>query len=139
MNLVTFLSKSSHQRCSVIKGVVRNFAKFIGKHQCRSLFFNKVAGLRPVSWLISRFDFNFISQEPLFFFAANIYLFKVNSRNTRKRCEISSELTIETPERRHWRSGIFIVNLEQISHLFLVFLLLSLKEQMLAGLYHYNN
>ena len=34
-------------------------------------------------------------------FPANIYLFKVNNRNTRKRCEICSKLTIKTPERRH--------------------------------------
>ena len=27
------------------KGVLKNFAKFIGKHLCQSLFFNKVAGL----------------------------------------------------------------------------------------------
>ena len=27
--------------------VFRNFAKFTGKHLCQSLFFNKVAGLRP--------------------------------------------------------------------------------------------
>ena len=33
--------------------------------------------------------------------AANIYLFKVNNRNTRKRCEICSKLTIKTPEQRH--------------------------------------
>ena len=32
---------------------------------------------------------------------ANIYLFKVNSINTRKSCETCSELTIKTPERRH--------------------------------------
>ena len=38
------LYKSSHQRCSVKKGVLRNFAKFTGKHLCQSLFFNKVAG-----------------------------------------------------------------------------------------------
>ena len=25
-------------------GVLRNFAKFIGKHVCQSLFFNKAAG-----------------------------------------------------------------------------------------------
>ena len=31
-----------------------------------------------------------------------IYLFKVNNRNTRTRCEICSKLTIKTPERRHW-------------------------------------
>ena len=33
-----------HQRCSVKKGVLRNFARFTGKHLCQSLFFNKVAG-----------------------------------------------------------------------------------------------
>ena len=36
--------RSSHRRCSVKKGVPRNFAKFTGKHLCQSLFFNKVAG-----------------------------------------------------------------------------------------------
>ena len=29
----------------------------------------------------------------------NIYLFKVNNRNTRKKCEIYSKLTTKTPER----------------------------------------
>ena len=29
------------------KGVLRNFAKFTGKNLCKSLFFNKFAGLRP--------------------------------------------------------------------------------------------
>ena len=33
------------QRCSVRKGILRNFAKLTGKHLCQSLFFNKVAGL----------------------------------------------------------------------------------------------
>ena len=35
------------------KGVLRNFAKFTGKHLCQSLFFNKVAGLRylPVNFV----------------------------------------------------------------------------------------
>ena len=60
---------------------------------------------------------------------AGIYLFKVNNRNTRTRCEICSKLTINTPERRHWRrSGVFIVNFEHISHLVLVFLLLTLNK-----------
>ena len=39
--------RSSHRRCSVRKGVLRNFAKFTGKHLCQSLYFNKVAGLIP--------------------------------------------------------------------------------------------
>ena len=39
------------------KGVLRNFAKFTGKHLCQSLFFNKTAGLRSffieyLWWLI---------------------------------------------------------------------------------------
>ena len=55
------------------------------------------------------------------YFPASIYLHKVNSRNARKRCEICSKLTIKIPERHHWRrSGIFIVNLKHISHLFLL-------------------
>ena len=33
--------KSSHRRCSVRKGVLRNFAKFTGKYLCQSLFFKK--------------------------------------------------------------------------------------------------
>ena len=34
---------------------------------------------------------------------ANIYLFKVNNRNARKRCKIFSKLTIKTPERHQQR------------------------------------
>ena len=41
--------RSSHLRCSVRKGVLWNLAKFSGKHLCQSLFFNKVAGLRPAT------------------------------------------------------------------------------------------
>ena len=37
--------RSSHQKCYIVKGVLRNFAKFIGQFLCKSLFFNKVAGL----------------------------------------------------------------------------------------------
>ena len=36
------------------KGVLRNFAKFTGKHLCQSLFFNKVAGPRPATLLKKR-------------------------------------------------------------------------------------
>ena len=41
------------QRCS-LKGVLRNFTKFTGKHLCQSLFFYKVAGLRPATLLKKR-------------------------------------------------------------------------------------
>ena len=33
----------------------------------------------------------------------DIYLLKVNNRNTKTGCEICSKLTIKTPERRQWR------------------------------------
>ena len=45
INLVN--SRISHQRCSLRKGVLRNFAKFTGKHLCQSLFFKKVADRSP--------------------------------------------------------------------------------------------
>ena len=38
-------------------------------------------------------------EKPLMF-PANIYLFKVNNKSIRNRCEICSKLTIKTPERR---------------------------------------
>ena len=50
---------------------------------------------------------------------ARIYMLKVNNRNTWTRCEICSKLTINI--------GTFIVNFEHISHLALVFLLLTLS------------
>ena len=44
--------RSSHQRCSMRKGVLRNLTEFTGKHFCQRLFFNKVA-------------VHFIKKEPL--------------------------------------------------------------------------
>ena len=62
---------------------------------------------------------------------ASYYMFKVNNKNARASCEICSKLKMKTTERRHWRhwrrSGVFIVNFEHISHLVLVFLLLTLS------------
>ena len=46
--------------------------------------------------------------------AKTLYLFKVNNRNFKKRCEICSKLTIKTPVRPQWCcSGFFIVNFEK--------------------------
>ena len=59
---------------------------------------------------------------------AGNYMFKVNNKNPRKRCEMCSKLTKKTPELRlSRRSGVFIANFEHISHLVLVFLLLTLN------------
>ena len=52
-------------------------------------------------------------------YPANIYLLKTNNRNTRKRCEICSKLTIKTPESRQCGRGVvlvfFIVNFQHIT------------------------
>ena len=59
---------------------------------------------------------------------------RVNNRSTRTRCEIYSKLTIKTPKRLYLRrSGVFIVNFEDIPHLVLVFLLLTLNRYIPAG------
>ena len=51
-----------------------------------------------------------------FLFPADIYMFKVNNRNTRTRCKICSKLTIKTPERRHTPcSSVSNVNSEQVN------------------------
>ena len=50
-NLLSF--RSSHWMCSVRKGVLRNFAKFTGKHLWQSLFFNKVTGWGDCFWSFS--------------------------------------------------------------------------------------
>ena len=60
-----FSSRSSRPEVFRKKGVLRKFAKFTGKHLCQSLFFNKVAGLRPATLLKKRlwrrcFPVNFV-------------------------------------------------------------------------------
>ena len=57
-------------------------------------------------------------------FPVAIYMFKVNNRNTRARCEICLNCCF----------GVYIVNFEHILHLVLVFLLLTLNMQMPTGL-----
>ena len=47
-------SRSSRLQVVCKKGVLENFAKFTGKNLCQSLFFNKVEGLRPASFLKTR-------------------------------------------------------------------------------------
>ena len=67
------------------KIVLKIFAKLTGKHLCQSLLFHKVADLSGLQGLeIFRGNSN----------PANIYLFEVSNRNTRKKCEICSKLDI---------------------------------------------
>ena len=64
----------------------------------------KVLNLRH-SWIV-------ITEHPG---SENMLEGQVLLKNTIKRSEICSKLTIKTPERRYWRrSGVFIVNFEHI-------------------------
>ena len=69
------IMKSSRLEVFCKKGVLRNFAKYTGKHLCQGLFFNKVAGLRAATLLKKRFwhmcfPVNFVKslRTPFFFF-----------------------------------------------------------------------
>ena len=55
MDPIPKLSGAVVQRCSLKQGVLRNFTKLTGKQLSQSLFFNKVAGLRPATLLKRRF------------------------------------------------------------------------------------
>ena len=57
---LSYSFRSSHRKCSLIKGVLRNFAKFTGKHLCQTLFFNKVGGLRLATSLKHTFSCEFL-------------------------------------------------------------------------------
>ena len=46
---ILLIFRSSYRRCSVRKGVLKNFSKFTGKQMYQSLYFTKVAGLRPAT------------------------------------------------------------------------------------------
>ena len=48
--MVTLL-KSTRPEVFYKKGDLKYFAKFIGKHLCRSLFLHKVSDLRPVNFI----------------------------------------------------------------------------------------
>ena len=55
----------------------------------------------------------------------NIYLLNVNSGRTRKMCEVSLKSTIKIPEKV--RCCVFVINVEHVSHLTAVFLVLNLN------------
>ena len=51
MSFQRWRHQHSHRRCSLKKGVLKNYTKFTGKHLCQSLFANKVPGLIPATLL----------------------------------------------------------------------------------------
>ena len=57
------LFKSSYRRCSVKKGVFKNFANFTGKHLCWSLFLITLQVFRPAPLLERYFFRNFFRKK----------------------------------------------------------------------------
>ena len=97
--VLSIYSSSSHQRYSIKIGVLKNFVKFTGKHLCQSLFFNKLADLRPITLLKKRIwhrcfpvDFTKFLRTPIFIFyrtalvaAAGIFGWNYKKRSTYKK------------------------------------------------------
>ena len=48
--------RSSHQRCSIKKGVLRNFTIFTGKHLCQGLFFKNLFNRTPLDNCFSKYE-----------------------------------------------------------------------------------
>ena len=61
----TITYRNSHGRCSIKKGVLKNFAKFTGKHLCQSLFFNNFIKKDSVAQVLSC-EFNEIFKKTFF-------------------------------------------------------------------------
>ena len=69
------LHRSSHQRCSVRKGVLRNFAKFTGKRPCQSLLLNKVGACNSIKkeTLAQVFSYEFCKSSKNTFFTEHLW------------------------------------------------------------------
>ena len=123
---VSFPSKSLERREKSFNPFMHNVEKSLnilskscGAHTARfqSIFghFSRLCMKRLTAFIVKLYP-------------VGIYLLKVSNRNTRTRSKLCSKLIIKTAERRHWRRfGVFMVNFEQISHLVLLFLLLTLS------------
>ena len=72
------LCRTSHRRCSIKKGVLKNFKEDIGRHLCQNLIFNKVAGLRMATLrketLAHVFSFEFCEIFKSTFFTEHLWV-----------------------------------------------------------------
>ena len=95
---ISFIKKQLPGGVFYKKGVLRNFTNFTGKHRCQSLFFNKVAGLRPANLLKKRLEHSYFLEnfvkflrtpfhiEHLWWLLLHLELFlKIQSRNLQRK------------------------------------------------------
>ena len=74
---------------------------FCSNNGTRFKIFTLIRTLHPPSHPPSQFKVDVTRIDVIRYYnPVNIYLFKVNNRNTRKRREIYSKSTVKTPERR---------------------------------------
>ena len=123
-------------KLSLLNMLFCNFSKSDNSHL--QIMAKKAVEIWKIHWIACAWIFCF----------GNIWLFRENNRNIRKRCEMYSKLTIKATKRRCsklrimsvWRqndvsmgvnvyrspschhSGGFIANLQRISHFFLIFI-----------------
>ena len=94
-----------YEYCEVLQNIIfteqccTTASDFLWHFQCITCFISD----KSVSHSI-KYNISIISVFP-----ASNYMFKVNNRNTRTRCEICSKLTINTPEQRHWHRWYYII------------------------------
>ena len=101
-----------------MQGILINF---LAATHCSSYHYCTISFNKTQNYIIRRFksclrcvevvkveNYRQLSQLKIRLKAANIYLFKVNNRSTRKRFEIYLKLTIKTPERRHDVVPVFL-------------------------------
>ena len=95
----TIVRARSHYHCIVL------YLRYLRK-SCICLCLPYYSPLMPRSCVISK-----VSKCAIHILGTSIsklpagnYMFKVNYKKTRKRCEICSKLTIKTPERHQWTS-----------------------------------
>ena len=102
--------------------------KFTGEHPCPSVVSIKLQ--RKLVFNVQNApESRILSSPQVSIYPAGIYLFKFNKGNARVICKIYSNLIIKTPERSYWRCfDVFIANFEHISHIALMFPLLSLNN-----------
>ena len=85
--------------------------------------------MQDIFWYLVKYVICLMLFYKGFYYPASIYLLNDNNRNTRVSSETCTKLTIKR------RSGVFVDNFVHISHIVLVFLLLTLSRQIEAGSY----
>ena len=106
--------RSSHRRCSIKKGILKHFVIFAGKHICRGLLFNKIAGHQACNSIKKRLRHRyylaniskFIRRPILKNISERLHCWKVFRENV---FQIRSEIT----KRNYWWLAVW--NIAQIS------------------------